>query len=156
YFLEDYGYILEFVNFLGVSLSEPACYLENGQQPFTKPNVVSLGSREVLVMKMDNSGKGKGGIVSFRIGNTDLRIAVAFQLFNNGNKFATAFVPSNVPTDGNLMVYLTSDDQWSTSPDRKFAMAKHGPLVILTRNICARVEMTEDLKAVLKIVLKTY
>ncbi|CAG7818902.1 unnamed protein product, partial [Allacma fusca] len=155
YILGPYGYIFEIVNLLHVALNEPASYLENGQQPFSRPEMISGGSREVLIVKMNNSGKGAGGLVSFRIGTTDLRLVVAFQIFNNGNKFGAAFVPSNFPADANLMVYLTSDDQWSTSPDRKFGMAKDGPLVIQTRNIRAKVSMTEGLKVALNIVVKT-
>ncbi|CAG7725538.1 unnamed protein product, partial [Allacma fusca] len=46
--------------------------------------------------------------------------------------------------------------QWKTSPDQKFGQASEGELVIEIRNIRARVSMTNCLKAVVNVIIKTF
>ncbi|CAG7785315.1 unnamed protein product, partial [Allacma fusca] len=156
YVLESYGYVLEITNLLRVPLNAPFCYLENGQLPFLFPEMVSSGTREVMIIKMDYSGITRGGLATFRIGTTDLRLAIVFKLFNSGNKFGAAFIPATLPTDANMMLFLSSENQWRTSVDQKCGQSKDGELIIQSRNILAMVSMTNGLKAVLKVVIKAF
>ncbi|CAG7827349.1 unnamed protein product [Allacma fusca] len=104
---------------MNVALTRPSSHLTNGQV-FLLPKSINKNSKDVLISIIHHAGLDSGGVMSFRIGSTDLLLAVAFQLFNNGNRFGAAFVPVGVPTDRNLLAYLTSNNQWKTSPDQKF------------------------------------
>ncbi|CAG7787156.1 unnamed protein product [Allacma fusca] len=148
-----YGCVVEIRNNLNVALEQPSRYIRSCQQYDFLPEYVSAYTREAFFASHRDNVEG---IFSYRIGTTDLRIAIAFRTNRNGNIFGVAFVPSHLATNQYLMVSLAKPDNWRTRPDRQLAKASDGEKTIEIRNIRVKVSMTEESKALLKISVSTF
>ncbi|CAG7631145.1 unnamed protein product [Allacma fusca] len=142
--------IVELVNLLNVPLEDSLRYIHNCQQHDFMPNIVPAMTREAFYTSDHTNVEG---IFSYRIATTDLRIAVAFRCQAEGNSFAVAFTPADMPTEKRLMDDITTGDEWITRSDRRFAIAKEGDKMAEVRNLRAVAAMTDQEKSVLKLVI---
>ncbi|CAG7662167.1 unnamed protein product [Allacma fusca] len=148
---KQFGCVVMFHNGLGVPMKELSWEIRSDVRRFLVPTIMPK-TREAFCTSDDLNMQG---IFSYRIGSSDLRLSLVFQVFNGGCKFAVAFVPFDIPTNFALMKSMINPKEWRTRPDCKFSQALHGEQVVEVRNLRAKVSMTNGPKAVLTVMICT-
>ncbi|CAG7835809.1 unnamed protein product [Allacma fusca] len=153
---------VEIYNCLNTSLEDPFVYSTGGDLLTEMTTTISPLSKDVIFAT--HAGQLEA-IFSYRIKDTDVRIAILFRINKcsvtattkqpSYNDFAVGLIPIFTPTDDNLMrCFLQS--HWRTRTDREFNNGCRDELSAEIRNIRLKAKMTGKEAAVLKIIVSTF